>query len=74
MNTILITPNSEESIPFLKELLSKLSDVKKVEILSDKPAQKSRLYKDIDAGFKEVKKVIEGKKEAKTFNQFLNEI
>ena len=34
MDTIVITPSSQKSIPFLKELLSKLSDVKHVEVVS----------------------------------------
>ena len=74
MDTIVITPRSQEAIPFLKELLKKLSDVKHVEVVSSGISKKTKLYKDIDSGLKEVKKVLDGKTKAKSFEQFFNEI
>ena len=74
MDTIIITPHSQESIPFLKKLLNKLSDVKHVEVVSSDISKKTKLYQDIDSGLKEVKEVLDGKTNAKSFEQFLNEI
>ena len=74
MDTIIITPHSQESIPFLKKLLNKLSDVKHVEVISSDTGKKAKIYKDIDSGLKEVKGILEGKTQAKSFEQFLDEI
>jgi hypothetical protein len=74
MSTIVVTPRSENAIPFLMELPGQLPDVKQVEVLTGRSAEKTRLYKDIDAGLKEIKAVMEGKKHAKTAEQFLDEI
>ena len=74
METIVITPRSQKSIPFLRELLTKLSDVKHIEVISSKTKNNIELHKEIDAGLKEVRDIIDGKKQAKSFEQFLDEI
>jgi hypothetical protein len=74
MDTIVITPSSQKSIPFLKELLNKLSDVKHVEVVSSDADKKAKIYNDINSGLKEVKDVMEGKAQVKSFEQYLNEL
>ena len=74
MDTIVITPSSQKSIPFLKELLNKLSDVKYVEVVSSDANKKAKIYNDINSGLKEVKDVMEGKAQVKSFEQYLNEL
>ena len=74
MDAILITPSSQKSIPFLKELLNKLSDVKHVEVVSSYTDKKEKIYNDINSGLKEVKDVMEGKAQVKSFEQYLNEL
>ena len=74
MDTIVITPHSQESIPFLKELLSKLSDVKDVKVVLSDDKKKAKVLKDIDSGLKEVKEILNKNKATKSFEQFLNEI
>ena len=74
METIVITPRSQESIPFLRELLTKLSDVKHVEVIPSKTQKRTKLNKDIDSGLKEIRDILDGKKQVKSFEQFLDEI
>jgi len=74
MDALLITPSSQKSIPFLKELLSKLSDVKRVEVVSSYTDKNEKIYNDINSGLKEVKDVMEGKAQVKSFEQYLNEL
>jgi len=74
MDTIVITPRSQKSIPFLKELLNKLSDVKRIEVVSSDTDKKTKVYNDIDSGLKEVKDAMEGKAQVKSFEQYLNEL
>jgi hypothetical protein len=70
MDTIVIKPKSKQSIPFLKHLLKNLSDVQSVEVVSDK---KSRTAKSIEAGLKDTKDILDGKKKGKTLRQLINE-
>jgi len=46
MDTIVITPSSQKSIPFLKELLNKLSDVKHVEVVSSDSDKNSKSFSE----------------------------
>ena len=74
MDTIVITPRSKKDIPFLKDLLSRLSDVKHIEVVPSSTANKNKLHDDIDLGLKEIKEILEGKKQTKSFEQYINEI
>ncbi len=70
METIIITPRNKQAIPFLKHLLTNLNDVKSVEVVSK---EDSYVAKSIEAGLKEVKDIVSGKKKAKTLKQLLDE-
>ena len=70
METIIIKPKSKQSIPFLKQLLSSLNEVKSVEVVD---WDNSKIAKSIDSGLKDVKEILSGKKKAKTLRQLLDE-
>ncbi len=78
METIVITPRSHDSVAVLAELLSRLKDVKKVEIVSlpktKSKTKKSRLYKEVDKGLKEVKNILEGKQTCMTLQDLIDEL
>ncbi len=70
MDIILIKPKNKSSIPFLKELLKKLSDVTSIEVISEKDNRVIEMLKD---GLKETKDIIDGKKKPTTLKQLLDE-
>ncbi|MCX6278515.1 MAG: hypothetical protein NT004_10495 [Bacteroidetes bacterium] len=70
METLVIKPKTKQSIPFLKRLLSSLSDVESVQVVSD---PKERIVKSIKSGLKESMEIISGKKKGKTIQQLIDE-
>ena len=70
METIIIKPKSKQAIPFLKHLLTNLSDVASVKVV-DMPG--SRVAKSIESGLKDAKDILSGKKPGKTLKQLLSE-
>ena len=70
MDTIIIKPKTKESIPFLKHLLSNLSDVASVKVVT---VPDNQVIKSIDSGFKDAKDILSGKKRGKTLKQLLDE-
>ena len=70
METIIIKPKNKEAIPFLKHLLSNLSDVASVKVVNNSG---SHIAKSIDSGLKDAKDIISGKKHGKTLKQLLSE-
>jgi len=70
METIIIKPKSKESIPFLKHLLQNLADVESVEVIK---TSEGRVKKSIESGLKDVKDILEGRKEGKSIKQLLDE-
>ena len=70
METIIIQPKNKEAIPFLKHLLTNLSDVASVKVVT---IPDSNVAKSIDSGLKEAKDIIAGKKSGKTLKQLLSE-
>jgi hypothetical protein len=58
---------------FLTILKSAPSDVVTFEMLS-KPAKKSRLYKSLESGFRDVREILDGKQKEVTLDEFLNEL
>ena len=70
METIVITPKNKKSIPFLKHLLSSLKEVESVQVVE---VSKSRVGKSIDAGLKDVKAILSGRKKGKSLDLLLNE-
>ena len=70
MDTLVVRPKNKESIPFLKELLKNLNIVESVEVVK---ATDNRTHKSIEAGLKDVKEIVAGKKMGKTLRQLLDE-
>ena len=70
METIIIKPKNKEAIPFLKHLLTNLSDVASIKVVT---IPGSNVAKSIDSGLKDAKDIISGKKRGKTLKQLLSE-
>lgn len=70
METLVVTPKSKQSIPFLKHLLSSLTDVASVEIRNE---PKRAISKNIKSGIKEGKDILSGKLKGKTIKQLIDE-
>jgi len=70
MDAIIVTPKNKNSIPFLKHLLSNLSDVEKVEVVSLPP---NKTEESIQAGLQDLKDIISGKTKGKSIKQLLND-
>lgn len=70
METIIIKPKSKEAIPFLKHLLTNLSDVASIKVVT---VPGSHVAKSIDSGLKDAKDILSGKKHGKTLKQLLSE-
>ena len=70
MDTIIITPKSKQSIPFLKHLLNSLDDVRSIEIVS---ATNKRVAKEITEGLKDATDIVAGKRIPKSLKQLLDE-
>ncbi|MDZ7606014.1 MAG: hypothetical protein U5K79_10610 [Cyclobacteriaceae bacterium] len=68
METIIITPKSKKSVPFLKHLLSNLDDVKSVKIVKHPETQ---IAKNLAKGLREAKAIAAGKMKAKTLDELL---
>jgi hypothetical protein len=58
---------------FLAMLKSAPSDVVTFET-PQKPAKKSRLYKSVESGFRDVREILDGKQKEVTLDEFLNEL
>jgi hypothetical protein len=43
-------------------------------VISIKPAKKSRLYKSLESGFRDVREILDGKQKEVTLDEFLNEL
>jgi hypothetical protein len=69
MESIIITPKSKKSIPFLKHLLSSLDDVQSVKVLKQ---PQSRIAKNFEIGLKEAKSIADGRKKGKSLKSLLN--
>jgi hypothetical protein len=70
MDAIIVTPKNKNSIPFLKHLLTNLSDVEKVEVVS---MPQNKTEESIQAGLQDLKDIISGKIQGKSIKQLLND-
>ena len=68
MDTIIVTPKNKNSIPFLKQLLTSLNDVEKVEVIT---LPKNKTEESIQAGLQDLKDIISGKTKGKSIKQLL---
>ncbi len=68
MDTIIITPKSKKSVPFLKHLLSNLDDVRSVKVVKQPETQ---LAKNLVKGLREAKAIAAGKTKGKTLDELL---
>lgn len=69
MESIIITPKSKKSIPFLKHLLSSLDDVQSVKVLKQ---PQSRIAKNFEIGLNEANSIAEGRKKGKSLKSLLD--
>ena len=70
METIIVKPKNKEAIPFLKHLLTNLSDVASIKVVT---IPGSNVAKSIDSGLKDAKDILSGKKHGKTLKQLISE-
>jgi hypothetical protein len=70
MDAIIVTPKNKNSIPFLKHLLTNLSDVEKVEVVN---LPQNKTEESIQAGLQDLKDIISGKIQGKSIKQLLND-
>jgi hypothetical protein len=70
METIIVKPKNKEAIPFLKHLLTNLSDVASIKVVT---VPGSNVAKSIDSGLKDAKDMLSGKKQGKTLKQLIGE-
>lgn len=68
MDTIIVTPKNKNSIPFLKHLLTNLSDVERVEVIN---LPQSKAEESIQSGLQDLKDIISGKIKGKSLKQLL---
>jgi hypothetical protein len=70
METIIVKPKNKEAIPFLKHLLTSLSDVASIKVVT---IPGNNVAKSIDSGLKDAKDILSGKKHGKTLKQLISE-
>lgn len=70
MDTIIVTPKNKNSIPFLKHLLTNLSDVERVEVIN---LPQNKAEESIQSGLQDLKDIISGKIKGKSLKQLLSD-